>query len=69
MPALGGRALETVYGEVESGGEEIRLRVGLELHQPAADAGRFRLNLYGEREESEAQPVKDAMMLEGRLGF
>lgn len=69
LPALGGRALETAFGEVESGGEDVHLRAGLVLRQAEAGFGRFQLGVYGVRDLSDPRSVNDSVKLEGRLGF
>lgn len=69
LTAFGGQAVETVYGEIESGESEVVLRLGVELRETGTRMGQFRLKLYGEREEEGARSAQDAVMLEGHLGY
>ncbi len=69
LEALRGRALATAYGEVDDGGEEVRMRLGADLRNADTGIGAVRLGLYGERENSGAPDEDDTIMLEGRVGF
>ncbi len=67
--ALRDRALVTMYGETDAGGDSRRLRLGVEMHGLAGPLERLSIDIYGEREEGQPSRPGDSIMLEGSLGF
>ncbi len=63
------RALATLYGETEFGGEAVRMRLGAEMRGHEVALERLSLELYGERKERRSKPADHAAMLEMRVGF
>ncbi len=69
VDAVQKRALATLYGESEFGGEAVRMRLGAEMRGHGGALERLSLELYGEREEHRSKPADHAAMLEMRVGF